>query len=213
MPLVYFEIEPGFEATAILTEYYSMQDLSALVDVRENSAYLAFVAMIGGYVNFEENGYDILTKEYKRELKYAAGNLMKLQMRSIVDKAAQTLLNFFSGFPTFKQIMRTEKPMRHFRTFLTKEWVSTKRRIEEERKKRAEEEEKKQQPMSKYEEVAMKKKASNQIKSNEQKKYHNYWDAKAELRIPDFYDFQDLVNPVIRLDLTLVSSSRVLNLT
>lgn len=33
--------------------------------------------MIGGYINFEENGYDILAKEYKRELKYAAGNLMK----------------------------------------------------------------------------------------------------------------------------------------
>jgi hypothetical protein len=48
------------------------------MDVRENSAYIAFVSMIGGYINFEENGYEILAKEYKRELKYTAGNLMKL---------------------------------------------------------------------------------------------------------------------------------------
>ena len=53
-------------------------EIEDLVDVRENSAYIAFVSMIGGYINFEENGYEILAKEYKRELKYAAGNLMKL---------------------------------------------------------------------------------------------------------------------------------------
>lgn len=34
--------------------------------------------MIGGFINFEENGYEGLAKEYKRELKYASGNLMKL---------------------------------------------------------------------------------------------------------------------------------------
>jgi len=61
--------------------------------------------------------------------------------------------------------------------------------------------------MSRYEEVAMKKKASNQIKANEQKKYQHYWDAQPVLRVPDFYDHQDIVNPILRLDLTLVSSS------
>ena len=34
--------------------------------------------MIGGYVDFDENGYDILSKEYRREIKYSAGNLMKI---------------------------------------------------------------------------------------------------------------------------------------
>lgn len=48
------------------------------MDIRENSAYIAFVSMIGGFINYEENGYEILAKEYKREIKYAAGNLMKL---------------------------------------------------------------------------------------------------------------------------------------
>jgi hypothetical protein len=32
--------------------------------------------MIGGYINYDEDGYEILAKEYKRELKYAAGNMM-----------------------------------------------------------------------------------------------------------------------------------------
>lgn len=63
---------------AVPDDYENEIEVEDLVDVRENSAYIAFVSMIGGYINFEENGYEILAKEYKRELKYAAGNLMKI---------------------------------------------------------------------------------------------------------------------------------------
>ena len=49
-----------------------------LVDIRECDAYIAFVSMVGGFTNYEENGYEILSKEYKRELKYAAGNIMRI---------------------------------------------------------------------------------------------------------------------------------------
>ena len=76
--LNYFMLEDGMEMGAIPDAYRDELELEDLVDVRENSAYIAFVSMIGGYINFEENGYDILAKEYKRELKYSAGNLMKL---------------------------------------------------------------------------------------------------------------------------------------
>jgi hypothetical protein len=76
--LHYFLTEEGFEANAIPDSYNDDIEIDDLVDVRENSAYIAFVSMIGGYINFEENGYEILAKEYKRELKYAAGNLMKI---------------------------------------------------------------------------------------------------------------------------------------
>jgi len=76
--LNYFLVENGFEVNAIPDEYRDELELEDLVDIRENSAYIAFVSMIGGYVNFEENGYEILAREYKRELKYSAGNLMKL---------------------------------------------------------------------------------------------------------------------------------------
>lgn len=71
-------LEDGMEMGAIPETYRDELELEDLVDVRENSAYIAFVSMIGGYINFEENGYDILAKEYKRELKYSAGNLMRL---------------------------------------------------------------------------------------------------------------------------------------
>ena len=70
--------------------------------------------MIGGYINFEENGYEILAKEYKRELKYAAGNLMKLQLRELVDKSVATLSNFFKGFLTYEKLKKAvqEKTLR-----------------------------------------------------------------------------------------------------
>jgi hypothetical protein len=76
--LNHFLVEEGFEVGAVPSSYKDYKDLNDLVDIRENSAYIAFVQLIGGYVNFEENGYEILTKEYKREVKYSAGNLMKL---------------------------------------------------------------------------------------------------------------------------------------
>jgi hypothetical protein len=28
-----------------------------LMDIRESSAYIAFVALIGGYINYDEDGY------------------------------------------------------------------------------------------------------------------------------------------------------------
>ena len=57
--------------------------------------------MVGSYTNYEENGYEILSKEYKRELKYAAGNLMRIQLRQMVDESVRTFTNFFTGFKTF----------------------------------------------------------------------------------------------------------------
>ena len=58
--------------------------------------------MIGGFINYEENGYTGLAKEYKRELKYAAGNLMKIQLRKVVDDSVTTLSNFITGFKTYE---------------------------------------------------------------------------------------------------------------
>lgn len=39
-------------------------NVADLMDIRENSAYIAFVALIGGYINYDEDGYSILAKEY-----------------------------------------------------------------------------------------------------------------------------------------------------
>lgn len=76
------------------------------MDIRESYAYIAFVEMVNGYTKYEENGYDILSKEYKRELKYASGNLMRIQLRQMVDESVNTLTNFFKGFKTFAQLSK-----------------------------------------------------------------------------------------------------------
>jgi hypothetical protein len=120
--LTRFEIESGFNIDDIPEDYLNETEVDELIDVRENSAYIAFVSMIGGYINFEENGYEILAKEYKRELKYAAGNMMKLFLREVIDKSVETLLNFFKGFKSVNKIIKlaNDKPMRKIRPIITK---------------------------------------------------------------------------------------------
>ena len=85
----------------MIDEYLENTTLDELVDIRETDAYIAFEQMVGSYTNYEENGYEILSKEYKRELKYAAGNLMRIQLRQMVDESVRTFTNFFTGFKTF----------------------------------------------------------------------------------------------------------------
>ncbi len=78
--------------------------------------------MIGGYINFDENGYDILAKEYRRELKYSAGNLMHQNLREMVDNSVQKLRNFFAGFMTFEKIRHScGNPIRKIRPLITRD--------------------------------------------------------------------------------------------
>ena len=92
----------GFEFSSMLEELYNDAQLDELVDIRENSAYIAFVQLIGGYINYEEDGYEILSKEYKRELKYAGGNLLEIQLREIINRSIDEFIKFFESFPSFE---------------------------------------------------------------------------------------------------------------
>ena len=76
--LKFFRVAKGFHLDSVVDDFNEETLLEDLVDIRESDAYVAFVQMVGSSINLEENGYDVLTKEYKRELKYAAGNLMKV---------------------------------------------------------------------------------------------------------------------------------------
>lgn len=100
-------IDQGLAFDAIPTHLYNDIDLNELVDIRENSAYVAFVQLIGGYINYEEDGYDILAKEYKRELKYAGGNLMKIQIRELIDRSFQEFVDFFTSIPKFEDFTKS----------------------------------------------------------------------------------------------------------
>ena len=137
----YFANEDGFNLSSIPESYLDHYEMEDLVDIRENSAYIAFVSMIGGYINFEENGYDILAKEYKRELKYAAGNIMKLHMRAYIDRSVETLVNFFIGFPSIKAFMKnlSGQKLREIRVMITVDRRQIKMKIENERKRKEEE--------------------------------------------------------------------------
>ena len=77
-----------------------------LIDVRESVAYQSFAKRFSVPVDLQTNGYDSLFKEYKRELKFGAGNLMNLQMREIVDRSVQTMVDYFSSFKTFEQLFQ-----------------------------------------------------------------------------------------------------------
>ena len=49
-------------------------DLRDLIDIRESESYMNYVEKMNGFINFNEDGYKSLAKEYKRELKYSAGH-------------------------------------------------------------------------------------------------------------------------------------------
>lgn len=80
------------------------------------------------------------------------------------------------------------------RISLTKDWVSTKKRLEEERQLQQKLEAKVNAPISKYEEVQMKKKVSNRLTSAKKhdsvggKKPGQPWEGVAKLEVPEFYD-------------------------
>jgi CO dehydrogenase/acetyl-CoA synthase beta subunit len=97
----------GLQFDGMLVHLLNDIDMDELVDVRENSAYVAFVQLIGGYINYEEDGYDILAKEYKRELKYSGGNIMELQLREVVDRSVHEFTSFFTSIPKFEQFEKS----------------------------------------------------------------------------------------------------------
>jgi hypothetical protein len=71
-----FCIKDGFSCKDNFSDFLEDSVINKLSDIRDNLAYIEFVRRLGGTINWEENGYETLSKEFKRELKYAAGNLM-----------------------------------------------------------------------------------------------------------------------------------------
>ena len=112
----FFRVEPTHRHDAVIDEYIENTSLDDLVDIRETDAYIAYVQMVGTCTNFEENGYEILSKEYKKELKYAAGNLMRIQLRQMIDESVRTFTNFFTGFKTFAQLKNKVPQVRPLRS-------------------------------------------------------------------------------------------------
>ena len=124
----------GFESS-IPNEIIEIS-LDDLTDIRENPAYVGFVSLIGGFINFAENGYSILAKEYKKEIKYSAGNLMKLQLRGVIERNVNIIENFFLSFETLDQIKEAlpdmeKKKIRERRNNLLRKFEERAKIIEE----------------------------------------------------------------------------------
>ena len=123
VPRKLFRVEENSKLHAVLHDFLEDTTLEKLADIRECPSYIAFVSMVGGFTNYEENGYEILSKVFKRELKYAAGNLMRLQLRQMLDQSVKTLANFFAGFKTFAQLKdkmgRAFQPLRENKQYTT----------------------------------------------------------------------------------------------
>lgn len=94
-------VKNGLEFNSMLEDLLNTLSMDDLVDIRENSAYVSFVQLIGGYINYEEDGYEILAREYKRELMYSGGNLIEIQLREMIDRSIAEVVNFFEAFPSF----------------------------------------------------------------------------------------------------------------
>ncbi len=69
------------------SDLHETDTLDELRDIRENVSYQKFVKKLGLHCNLALNGYESLNKDYKTELKYAAGNLMHLQLRQVIERS------------------------------------------------------------------------------------------------------------------------------
>lgn len=108
---------------AVITDLLGATELADLVDIRQSPAYIQFIQIVESFIDWEKNGYEDLAKEYKRELKYAAGNLMGIHLRQMVQQSVSVFANFFEGFRTFEQLraeMPGFKPLRQLRPMMTK---------------------------------------------------------------------------------------------
>lgn len=79
-----------------------------LKDIRENDAYRILAEMVheDESVWREENGWSLFTHEYKQRILDNVGQLMALQMRSIVEKSVEDLEKFLLSFQTLRRWKR-----------------------------------------------------------------------------------------------------------
>ena len=202
--LQYYVNEKGLESTDILDPAHLCEDVTDkdLVDIRDSPAYHAYLALAGGgEVNYRQNGYKALNKQYRREIKFAGGNLMEIQLREIVSRSVRTLGNFFKGFLTLEELKKAVggKTIRQVRPLITSTRSPEKPKTAREL---LDEETRKSNPTLAAQLARRKQAEARQIE--EQLADLDPSTGLAQmLNIPDFLDYQDLVNPVFRLDLLL----------
>lgn len=121
--LVDEELAPEYAYSSIIDmnakEFLNIVQKEELEDIRESAAYQNYVRFLHGTVNFDDDGYKLLTKEYRTELKYSAGNLMHLQMRAAIEQTLQLVTKYFKRFESAKAIGLDTKPLGRVRRLRT----------------------------------------------------------------------------------------------
>ena len=75
-----------------------------LEDIRNTDAYQKYIKLFEANIDYKEDSYKSLSKEFRSELKYAAGNLMRLQMREVIERTLELTSKYFKPFDTTKLI-------------------------------------------------------------------------------------------------------------
>jgi len=100
-------------------EFLNIVEKEELEDIRESAAYKNYVKFLHGTINFDDDNYKSLTKEYRTELKYSAGNLMHLQMRAIIEQTLELVNKYFKRFETAEIIKLNTAPLNKVRKLRT----------------------------------------------------------------------------------------------
>ncbi len=96
---------------ALIEDKIDVVEREELLDIRESQAYINYVRFLKGTINYNDDGYKSLTKEYRTELKYSAGNLMCIQMRSVIEQTIDLIYKFFHRFDAAKVIALDTRPL------------------------------------------------------------------------------------------------------
>jgi len=122
------ELADEYGPSAIIDDTIDIVEKVELEDIRESTAYQNYVKFLHGTINFDDDGYKSLTKEYRTELKYCAGNLVCIQMRKVIEQTLELILKYFQKFETASPIVLDTSPMnrvrklrRDYSTFLLEE--------------------------------------------------------------------------------------------
>ena len=108
-------LEDEYSPSALIEDVIDVVEKEELLDIRESQAYINYVRFLKGTVNYNDDGYKALTKEYRTELKYCAGNLMCMQMRMVIERSIELIFKYFKRFETTVPIQIDTDPLQRVR--------------------------------------------------------------------------------------------------
>ena len=92
------DFDEGFDFFSDITE------IDQLLDIREGPAYRIYSILSDIKVNLADNGYKLLEKDQKKNLRMSVALLVSLLLRRMVEKTVSEVENFFLSIPLYASI-------------------------------------------------------------------------------------------------------------